>query len=444
MKIGFVSLPVSGHLNPMTALARKLQSRGNEVLFIGVPDAEPAVRAANLDFVPFCEKEYPAGAFNKHWSKIATLHGPEVARYTCRELMPDLVESALEHLSEKIAETGVEALVFDTIQFFIELVPMRLGMPYIHIWNVLNMDLSGSTPPIFFSWPPYEKTPEAEVSARKAEGMKFIDELLGPLGAIANSYAENHGMQIDFSDPTATTSKLAVISQMPKEFDFPISTWPQQFHYAGPFHDGEGREQTPFQWERLTGEPLIYASMGTLVNGLANVYRTILKAVEPLVGIQLVLSVGNNIDVKHLEPLPSNAIVVRKAPQIELLKRAALCLTHAGLNTTLEALAQGVPMVAIPIGYDQPGVAARIAHHGVGEFIEVGHLTVERLTELILKVLKNTDYSNRAQYFRNVIAENRGLDVAANLIEDAFRAKLTNGHVRNGVRPNPQLIASLT
>jgi hypothetical protein len=62
MKIGFLSLPLTGHLNPMTALARKLQSRGHEVVFIGVPDIEPVVRAADLDFVPFCENEYPPGS----------------------------------------------------------------------------------------------------------------------------------------------------------------------------------------------------------------------------------------------------------------------------------------------------------------------------------------------------------------------------------------------
>jgi zeaxanthin glucosyltransferase len=65
MKIGFLSLPLSGHINPMTALARKLQSRGNEVVFFGVPDVEPIVRAANLSFVPFCEKEYPVGSMTE-------------------------------------------------------------------------------------------------------------------------------------------------------------------------------------------------------------------------------------------------------------------------------------------------------------------------------------------------------------------------------------------
>jgi zeaxanthin glucosyltransferase len=93
---------------------------------------------------------------------------------------------------------------------------------------------------------------------------------------------------------------------------------------------------------------------------------------------QVVLSVGQNADLDHLRPVPENIIVVRSAPQIELLKRATLCVTHASLNTTLESLAQGVPMVAHPIGYDQPGTAARIAYHGVGEFIVVEDLTVAR------------------------------------------------------------------
>jgi zeaxanthin glucosyltransferase len=82
---------------------------------------------------------------------------------------------------------------------------------------------------------------------------------------------------------------------------------------------------------------------------------TILEAAGEFPEMQMVLSVGTNVDRSDLGPIAANTIVVRSAPQIELLKRAALCLTHAGLNTTLEALAEGVPLVAIPIGYVQPG-----------------------------------------------------------------------------------------
>jgi zeaxanthin glucosyltransferase len=420
MRIGFLSLPLSGHLNPMTALARKLQARGNEVVFISVPDAEPVLRAAGLEFVPFCEEEYPTGSIDGYWSSVAKLHGEEVIRHSSRELLPGICKAALEHLPKKIAETGVEALVFDKIYFYLELVAMSLGIPYVDVWAVLHVDFSGYTPSCLFSWP-HETTPEA--FTRNAEGLKVAGEVLSPLAEVAKPYAEKAGLEIDWNDPTATTSKLAVITQTPREFDYPNPRWPAEFHYAGPFHDDEGRKTIPFPWEKLTGEPLIYASLGTLVNGLEFVYRVILDAVRAIPGIQVVVSVGHNIDLDDLGPIPFNTIVVNSAPQIELLKRAALCITHAGLNTALESLAQGVPMVAIPIGYDQPGVASRIAYHGVGEFVEVEDLTVKRLSELIQRVRRDQRYTDKARYFQKVIARTRGLDLAADVIERAFGIK---------------------
>src|ERR1700760_2093679 len=113
VKIGFLSLPITGHLNPMAALGRKLQSRGHEIVFIGVPDIEPVVRAADLDFVPFCENEYPPGSTAKSWGGVAKLQGLDVVRYTVRELRPGLIKASLAHLPGKIAETGGNALVLD-------------------------------------------------------------------------------------------------------------------------------------------------------------------------------------------------------------------------------------------------------------------------------------------------------------------------------------------
>jgi zeaxanthin glucosyltransferase len=417
MKIGFLSLPLTGHLNPMTALARKLQSRGHKIVFIGVPDIEPVVRAADLDFVPFGENEYPPGSIAKRWGPVANLHGLDVVRYTARELVPDLVKAALEHLPGKIAETGVNALILDTRYRLLELVPMHLRLPYVQIWNVLHFDSSGSTPLALYSWP-HETTPEA--LARNVAGLQIVHELQEPMMPIAQSYAERNEIEIDWSNPAATVSKLAVITQTPKEFDFPIPQLPPQFHYAGPFHDNEGRKPISFPWDKLTGQPLIYGSMGTIVNRLNKMYGAILEAVGEFQEMQVVLSVGRNFSPGDLGPIPSNTIVVPIAPQIELLKRAALCITHAGLNTALEALAQGVPMVAIPIGYDQPGVAARIAYHGVGEFVEIGNLTARRLSELIIKVTANPNYRDKARWFQKVLAETRGLDVAADIIERAF------------------------
>jgi MGT family glycosyltransferase len=418
MKIGFVSMPLSGHLNPMMALARRLQSRGNEVVFFGFPDVEPVARAAGLDFVPYGETEYPVGSIDKVYSSVATMYGFEVVRHSCMDLNPDLTRVTFDYLADKLATTGVEAVVIDTIHFFIELVPLSMSIPYVHIWNVLHLDFSGATPASIFSCP-LDTSPEG--LNRNAVNLHKIGAILGPIAEIARSYSEKVGLEIDWNDPAATISKLAVITQTPKEFDFPGIPWPAQFHYAGPFHDDKGREPILFPWDKLTDKPLIYASLGTLVNGLYDIYKHILDAVESLEDVQVVLSVGKNIDPENLGPIPSNTIVVRSAPQIELLKRAALCITHAGLNTTLESLAHGVPMVAIPIAYDQPGAAARIAHHGTGEFIEVDELTTDRLRRLIEKVLQDPSYRERADYFQTVISKTRGLDVAADIIEQAFQ-----------------------
>src|SRR5258708_26112077 len=244
--------------------------------------------------------------------------------------------------------------------------------------------------------------------------------MASPTLDLAKAYEEKAGLQIDWTNPATAVPRLAVISQTPKEFDFPGMPWPPQVHYAGPCHESEGHAPLPFPWETLNGKPLIYASLGTLVNGLDHVYKTILQAVGKLPAVQVVLSIGTNVELNSLEPIPANTVVVRRAPQIELLKRAALCITHAGLNTTLEALAQGVPMVAIPIAFDQPGIAARIAYHGVGDFIEVEELTQERLSKLIQKVVKNRGYRGKARHFPKEIAEARGVDIAADGLEQAL------------------------
>ena len=77
--------------------------------------------------------------------------------------------------------------------------------------------------------------------------------------------------------------------------------------------------------------------------------------------------------------------------------------------------------MAIPNAYDQPGVAARVAYHGVVEFLEIDDLAVEPVQRLIQQVLENPRYREKARWFRKVIAQTRGLDVAADVIERVFR-----------------------
>jgi zeaxanthin glucosyltransferase len=137
----------------------------------------------------------------------------------------------------------------------------------------------------------------------------------------------------------------------------------------------------------------------------------------------LVLSVGNLVNPEEIRPAPRNAIIVNQAPQLELLKRACVCITHAGLNTVLESLVQGVPQLAIPVAYDQPGVGARIARKRTGVVTALEKLTADHLAFHLNEVLTDYTYRQNARRLQKAIADADGLSVAADLIEEAFGVK---------------------
>jgi UDP:flavonoid glycosyltransferase YjiC (YdhE family) len=53
--------------------------------------------------------------------------------------------------------------------------------------------------------------------------------------------------------------------------------------------------------------------------------------------------------------------------------------------------------------------------------VEIGDLTAERLAQLIQKVGQDPSYRDKARYFQKVIARTQGLDLAADVIERAFK-----------------------
>jgi MGT family glycosyltransferase len=415
MKLGFICLNLPGHLNPMTTLARQLQTRNHDVVFLY------SSGAAGLPFVPAEEKDH----INESRPEVSKMQGEDAVQFAVRMVLAQ-TEAILESLPAVVQANGVDALVIDTVQFYAELGAMQLGMPYIHVSNALHFDFSGYTPLSMYDWP-HQTTPSA--LARNREGVAKFAKILENANAGIKAYAESAGLEIDWDTPHSTLSPLASITQVPRAFDFESSHWPRQFQHTGPFHNGKGREKVDFPWERLTGEPLIYASMGTILNGRLDVFRTIVAALAKHKGLQLVLSVGDQVDPEQIGPVPSNAIIVKQAPQLELLKQTSVCITHAGLNTVLESLAQGVPQVAIPVTFEQPGVAARIAQKQTGVVTSLDKLTADYLSTLLDEVLTDSIYRDNAGKLQRAIAEANGLSVAADLIEESLGVTATAAKV---------------
>ena len=406
MKLGFICPNLPGHLNPMTTLARHLQARGHDVVFLYSKEAN------GLPVVSALEKDH----ISENRAEQSKRQGEDALRSGVAQVLAQ-TEAILKSLPEIVRTNGVDALLLDTVQFYAELGPMRLGMPYVQVSNGLHFDYSGWTPLCLYDWP-HDTSPAG--LARNREGVANWANLLVSVNGGVRAHAESVGLKIDWNDLSSTLSPFASIPQTPSAFDFESSHWPAQFHHTGPFHDGEGRKKVDFPWERLTGEPLIYASMGTILNGRLDVFRTIVAALAKHKDLQLVLSIGDQIDPQRIGPAPSNAIIVRQAPQLELLKQTSVCITHAGLNTVLESLAQGVPQVAIPVTYDQPAVAARIGHKQTGVVVSLDKLTADHLSSLLDKVLTNNIYRDNARKLQKAIAKANGLSLAADLVEESL------------------------
>ena len=417
MRIGVTVPAPVGHLNAMTALARRLESRGHEVICIGIPDAARGVVAAGLRFEEYCGRQFPLGSYAERAVVLSRLTGDAGVAYTF-QWIGDGCRAELDEAPGLIELLALDGVVVDQVHPGISAVAIGMGIPFVSVSCTPLTDLTGVTPLWLFPWPHEDSEAARE---RNRMGVAGFLKVLDGIHTMMAEYLESKGIHPDTSAVYWRTSKLAYLSQIPAALDFPGDHYPAHFHRTGPFHDGTGREPVAFPWERLTGAPLIYASMGTLQNGQADTFRAILAATERP-GYQVVLSVGMNTAPESLELARPDTVVVQRAPQLELLKLATLCVTHAGMNTTLEALAQGVPLVAIPITNDQPGVAARILASGMGLFLPLAQLNAEALRGLVDEVLGTPSYRERALAMKAAIAEVDGLGMAAELIERAFGA----------------------
>jgi zeaxanthin glucosyltransferase len=414
--LGLLCPELTGHLNPLTTLGRELQRRGHTVTVVARPDAERKARGAGLGFVPMAERDFPAGSIARTSAELGKLKGLAAIRYTA-ELLRQSSLTMLREAPAAITSARVEALVVDQVTPAGNTVAETLHLPFVTVCNALAMNPDPALPPGVMPWK-YRRGFLARL--RNQFGHAVLRWLAKPIVREIDAHRTRHGLhrlREGFNDG----SRLAQIAQQPSFFDYPRTTLPECFHYTGPWHDSRSGGAVPFPWEKLDGRPLIYASMGTLQNRLHEIFHAIAAACEGLPA-QLVLSLGS-ADQKMDGDLPGSPIVVPFAPQLELLQRATLSITHAGLNTALESLSHGVPMVAIPITNDQPAVASRLEWLGVAEVVPLGKLSVPRLRRAIDQVLREPRYREKAKQLQTEITRCAGVIRAADIVEQAFSTR---------------------
>jgi zeaxanthin glucosyltransferase len=406
--IGLICPAETGHLNTMLPLGQELQHRGYRVTYFGVEDAQAKVLASGLDFCAIGKAEFPAGSSAKLFEQLGGMKGLAAVLFTLRWLR-NTAAVFLAEAPAKIQAAQIDALVVDQITPEGGAIAEYLKIPFITLCSALPFNQEASIPPVFTNWS-YNSSGWAKF--RNALTYQITNPFAQSMRTLRSRYRQQWGLPAE----SVTDSPWAILSQQPAEFEFPRQHLSPHFYFTGPFHNQTSRKPVAFPWEKLTGQPLIYASMGTLQNRLTTIFEQIATACVGL-DAQLVISLGGITPSEELLNLPGNPIVISYAPQLELLQKATLTITHAGMNTTLESLTYGVPMVAIPVTNDQPGIAARIAWSGTGEALPLSQLTTSKLQRAVKKVFAEEFYRHNALRLKEAIQKAGGVRTAADIVE---------------------------
>ncbi len=410
---GVLSYKGTGHLNPLIALSRQLTKGGHRVTFFQRAELESRVRECGLEFSPIETVRSYSEEQDGADSQRSVVTGTVDLRFGIRRIV-DEMEMLFQRAPAAFTRAGIDALIIDEIALAGPTLAQMLHLPYFVV---------STSVPHRFGWTTPHGSSELQYSStyssREENALLQLSvfRMKGPVRWKLDNYRRQTGLE-PIRELHNIFPELAHITQLPQCLDFPRGMLPRNFFYTGPFVDEAARPSVEFPWNRLDERPLIYASLGTARNNEA-IFRLIAEACQGP-NLQLVISLGGRLDPAIFHDLPGRPLVVRYAPQLELLKRADVVITHGGLNSVLETLMEGKPMIAIPMGYDQPAVASRLAWLRIAEVLPKETLSANQLSLALAKILNTTSYRDAAKELQARIRSARGLERAVEVMEEAL------------------------
>lgn len=406
-----------GHLDPFLALGMALADQGHSVTCFANRFAVPSVQAAGLKW---------GSVYDTSLVKAQDRSTTQAWLTTLLKTIENNSIGILKNAPRAFEQSKIDALVVDQFEIAAGSVADHLRIPFATLALTPPIYLDRYTPPTYVGWPQGFR---ARALAMNERANSVIAQAIEPVLSLINHQRQVWGLP-RFSHVNETVSRRAFLTTSPKHFDLPRRTPIDNLFYLGPFARRESK-RIAFPWEKLDGKPLIYASLGTLRNGDRDKFELIVEACAKF-DVQLVLTLGGGrLEPKDVRTISTNSIVVHFAPQRELLDRATLTITNGGANTTLDSLAAGVPLIAIPMTDDQPGVAQRVRRLGAGIVLPGRRVSVKSLARAIQELLSNWCYRSAALLARQQFINSPGATGAVEIIEQrvlhcpSYEASLT-------------------
>ncbi|WP_088835220.1 macrolide family glycosyltransferase [Paenibacillus tyrfis] len=397
-RVLYVTIPAEGHVNPTLGLVKQLVDNGEEVVYMcseayraRLAQTGAQFRAYQLDEQLFrelgfnpTEVKHPLQFTDFMLRGIIELHIPEILRQTEND--------------------SFDYLIFDSLfGWGGAILGEKLGSPT--ICSVTNLAFT---------------EPLSQIVEVFDTGELDVEALYERVTKTAQSIAREYNIAVPaIEDITHQYGQLKVVFTS-RDFQPDADKLDDSYIFTGPSITPRlDAPSFPLEQLRSQYEQVVYISMGSILTKDIELYKLCFEAFRD-VPAQFVLSCGKDTNLDSLGDIPPNFIIKPYVPQLEVLQQADAFITHAGMNSTSEALYYDVPLVMIPLSSDQPMVAKRVKELGGGIILERSQLTPAALKSGLLQVLNESTYKEHAQRIGDSLRNAGGYKEAARRIMSLF------------------------
>lgn len=374
-KILMVNLPFSGHTNPTLELAKVLVTLGHHVSYVHAPEWREKIERTGAQFIPYDNYPDTLPPSRKEWRSFTVAY-----------------ETVL-----RVGE-NFDCLIYEMLFISGKALADRLGIPAFRLFSTFALNERVISD--------FAKTGGWQLTAifRYKTLLNFLSKRLQKRFGWAYP---NLIQEITQNSPTLNfTYTIAAFQPYIDSFD------PSRYHFVGPSMGDRG--ESAFDFSKMCA-PIIYISLGTLLNTSVTFFETCIKAFKGQ-PVSVILSIGKTIKREQLGDLPDNVFVYSYVPQLEILQRASLFITHGGMNSVNESLYHGCPMLVVPMGNDQPRVAQQVAALHLGEILPHKGLSPDRLRETAYSILQDHSYKKTLEGFKQLSQSAGGNQTIAKMI----------------------------
>lgn len=421
-----------GHVHATFRLARRLIQRGHAITYAGPARARAMIEPQGLPF-----REAPLLEPAEAW-----LAARGAARWTRRDRAAYTAWLAAE-AARLVAEAAPELIVFDPFALVYYLLIWPHGVPAVVLSANPLLDRDPRVPPYTSSLvPPPSPSRCAELRVAAAWGWAWASSGARWLRFAAERARTGHSDHF-FAAQLAAATRFPLARERvarPVWFDFCLRSvpelvlWPARYdlprarplrpgvRYVGPSTELD-RAQPELDWSAVPAAArLAYCALGTvelprLVARRRSFLRGVVRAFERMPDCALVVATGRSIDPDELGPLPRNVAAWPEVPQLAILRRADLFITHGGANSIKEAILSGVPMLVYPRRADQPGNAARVVYHRLGVRGDARADGPDAIARAARRVLGDPAYRARVAGMRDVFLDDDRRELDADAVE---------------------------